>query len=114
MPQAKGGTLHSFRRFFQKSARAIFSPTAPHRGAYAGRTALASGSSSVTVSTAVVNSDSIILMGTQVGSAAAAHNSGSNIVVNSIVSGASFAFARATGTAVPWDETVMWEICRRS
>ncbi len=79
-------------------------------GQFAGRTTLASGSSSVTVSTAMVNSNSIILAMSEVGSVGA--NSGGALVVNSIVSGTSFALARSTANAVAWDDTVMWLLLR--
>jgi len=81
---------------------------------WAGRTTLSSGSSSVTVSTALVNSDSLILKCSEVASVGVGANSGGAILVNSIVSATSFAFARATGTAAPWDETVMWMLIRTS
>lgn len=81
---------------------------------FAGRTVLASGSSSVTVSTAAVNSDSIIMLTSQVGSAGVGVNSGGAIGVNSIVSGTSFAITRMTGIAVDWDDTVMWHLIQRS
>ena len=81
---------------------------------WAGRTALNSGSAAVTVSTALVQSDSIIRYGTLPSSLGVAANSGGAIVVNGIVDGVSFDLARATGVAVPWDETIMWELVRTS
>ena len=48
------------------------------------------------------------------GSVGLAASSGGAIVVNSIVDGVSFAFARSMGFAVPWDETIMWELMRTS
>lgn len=82
--------------------------------AWAGRTTLSSGSSSVTVSTAVVNSDSIILVTPQVGSVSAVISYTSQIVVNSIVSGTSFMLAAGNGQTVPWDRTLMWMVWRTS
>lgn len=79
--------------------------------AFAGRTVIQSGSVFVTVSTSLVKSDSIILPGIEVGSVGVAVNSGASlgkVVVNSIVDGTSFAFARPSGVAVDWDDTVMW------
>lgn len=93
---------------------AMTARTAAGDGQFAGRTVLQSGSASVTVSTAVVNSDSIIRYGSEVSSVGIGANSGGAIVVNSVISGTSFAFARATGVDVAWDETVMWEIMRTS
>jgi hypothetical protein len=81
---------------------------------WAGRTVLASGSATITVSTAAIQSDSIVRYGTLPSSLGVAANSGGTIVVSSIVDGVSFALARATGVAVPWDETVMWELVRTS
>jgi len=82
--------------------------------AWAGRTTLNSGSATVTVSTTMVSSDDIIRYGSSVSSVGVGANSGGAIVVNSIISATSFAFARATGTAVPWDEIIMWELVRTS
>jgi hypothetical protein len=78
--------------------------------AWAGRTVLASGSVAVTVSTALVTSLSLILMSTTPASLGIAHNSGGNICVGSRNPGVAFTFARATGVAVPWDETITWEL----
>src|SRR3989304_3485665 len=81
---------------------------------FANRTTLNSGSASVVVSTALVSSNSLIMFGTQPSSVGVGANSGGAIVVNSIVSGTSFAFARATGTAVPWNEVIMWSLIKTS
>jgi hypothetical protein len=53
-------------------------------------------------------------MATMPGSVGIGHNSGGNIVVNSIVHRTSFAFARATGGGVPWGEVIAWEIMETS
>lgn len=74
------------------------------------RATLSSGSAFTTVSTQLVTSGCMVLLGTQPGSVAVAHNSGGCVVVNSVVDGVSFALARATGVAVPWDEQVSWLI----
>ena len=79
---------------------------------WANRTTIDSGSTSVTVSTALVNSDSIIRLTTEVGSIDTAIQSAGHIVVNSIVSGVSFALAWALGTSVAFDNTVMWELVK--
>lgn len=78
--------------------------------AWSGQTTLASGSISRTVSTPLIQNNALVLMGTRPSSIGLAHNSGSSIVVTSIVAGVSFAFARAAGTPVPWDEVVSWEL----
>ena len=80
--------------------------------AFCGRTTLGSGSASVTVSTGVINSNSMFRLASIVGSTALGANSGGGVVVNSIVSGVSFALARPTGTAVAWSDIVSWEIVR--
>lgn len=79
---------------------------------WADRTTLTSGSASVTVSTALVNSDSIFWMATVPTSVGV--NSGGGIVVSSIVSGKSFAFARAEGQGVGWNEVITWTLIRTS
>lgn len=79
---------------------------------WAGRTVLASGSATVTVSTATVQSDSIITFSTEVGTLGV--NSGAGIVVTSIADAVSFMFGRASGQAVAWDETIMWSLMRTS
>ena len=81
---------------------------------WAGLTTLDSGSATVTVSTASVQSDSIVQFSTKVGTVGVGANSGANVVVASVVDAVSFAFARATGVAVPWDETMMWTLTRTS
>jgi hypothetical protein len=78
---------------------------------WAGRTSVLSGDATVTVSTALVNSASIIHIGEQVSSAGvAAVQSAGHLVVNSIVTGTSFSIARAGGVAAPWDATAMWQL----
>jgi len=98
------------RRPVQKGPTML--PTRALANQWAGLTTLASGSTSQVVSTTAITSDSFVFLGTRVNSVGVGHNSGGNIVVNSIVHGVSFAFARATGSAVAWDEVVMWEIKR--
>jgi hypothetical protein len=77
---------------------------------FAGRTTLNSGSVSVTVSTAAVRSNSIFRLATVVSTVGLGHNSGGNIVVNSVVHNTSFALARAVGVACPFPEIATWEI----
>lgn len=110
-----GKNLDKHMRIFKKAPEYLGGPSSGV-GRYQGFTTLASGSSSVTVSTAVVRSADFIRYGTRVSSVGVATTSGGGVVVNanSIVGGVSFAFARATGTAVGWDETIMWEIVKRS
>lgn len=76
---------------------------------FANRTVVGSGVVSVTVSTNVVNSDSLILTGSVITSGGIISSAG-QIVVNSIVPGVSFAFTRDSGVAAPWTSTVMWMI----
>ena len=80
---------------------------------WAGFTTLNSGSTFVTVSTPMIQSGALVFTGLKaLGSLAAAHGSGGMVVVDSIVEDISFALARATGTAVPWNDVVMWMIVR--
>lgn len=76
---------------------------------WAGRTTLGSGSATVTVSTAVVNSDSLILMGSQ-----AATNQASGvstpIEVKSIDPGNHFIIGTADGDALARDTDIMWMV----
>lgn len=83
------------------------------RTPWAGLTTLPSGSSAVTVSTTLVTSGCMFLLGSQISSAGVAANSGGGIAVNSIVNGVSFALARPTGVAVPWSEHVSWMLVLR-
>lgn len=82
-------------------------------GQFAGRTALASGTAFATVSTAVVNSDSIIHHGFNVTTTS---TSGTNFAlgVSSIVSGVSFAIGYVDGQGRGPGGTLMWEIRRTS
>jgi len=84
----------------------------PDGRAFCGRTTLGSGSASVTVSTGVVNSNSMFRLASIVASVSVGVNSGGYIAINSIVSGVSFALARSTGVAVAMPEIVSWEIIR--
>ena len=88
--------------------------TSGEQNPWAGRTTLSSGSATITVSTTLIQSNSIVRYGTQANSIGVAANSGGPIVAANVVDGVSFDFARATGVAVPWDETIMWEIVRTS
>ena len=78
--------------------------------AFAGRTTLNSGSTSVVVSTSLVQSNSVLLMGVQTGSMGT--QSAGAITVNSIVDGVSFAFARNNNVAAQWNDVVMWQLWR--
>lgn len=86
--------------------------TSEETNAWAGRTSLGSGSSSVTVSTTLVKSDSLIFLTEAPGSVTTVAGSHGHVVVNSIVHGISFALARSTATATPWSATVGWMIWR--
>lgn len=88
-----------------------FLRTAAGPGQFAGRTTLNSGTATVVVSTAVVNSDSFFRLA-EVGVPGVGSNSGGHVVINSIVSGVCFTLARATGVASPVNATISWEIVR--
>lgn len=85
-------------------------------GNWAGRTTLSSGSTVVTISTAVINSDSLVLAAVvnvaSIGTVVTSYAAG--VVVNSIVSGVSFAVAAAPAIAYPADRTIAWMIWRTS
>jgi hypothetical protein len=103
--------LEMLRRAFFKDA--VLLNTTAGANQFAGRTTLASGDAFSTISTAVVNSDSIIQATMQVNT-----NCGSGIgyltVVSSIVSGKSFAYGYADGQGRAPGGTIMWEIRRTS
>ena len=88
-------------------------PTATGPQQFAGLTALASGTAFATISTAVVNSDSLILATFQVNTTTVsgfAFATG----VSSIVTGVSFAFGFLDGIGRAPGGTIMWELRRTS
>jgi len=90
----------------------LLAPTASGTQQFAGRTLISAGSVSVTVSTRMVNSDSIILFGTETGSMSV--TSAGPIAVNSKVSGVSFALCSQNSISCPYDRTVGWMIVKAS
>ncbi len=91
----------------------MLTKTTENTNPHAGRTVIASGSISQVVSTAHINSDSIVMIGIQVSSINAQLGVGSagiQVIVDSIASGVSFDFAHANGLALHQDVTVMWTI----
>jgi hypothetical protein len=77
-----------------------------------GRTAVASGTATVTVSNALVNSDSIIHL-TVEASTRQSSGAASNFEVSSIISGVSFVIATADGVNHrAAASTVMWQLIR--
>lgn len=78
---------------------------------FVGRTNLASGSATVTVSTALVQSDSLILMGAQA-TTNQASGFGQPIEVKSINPGVAIVFGTAEGVALARDTTIMWLLWR--
>lgn len=102
-----------FAPFFKGPATVTVAGSASPKQ-FAGRTAIASGTASVVVSTAVVNSDSIINLSFQVASTSTASGTPfTYLVVNSIVSGTSFAITTQDGVG-RHGGTVMWEVRRTS
>ncbi len=83
-------------------------PGATRVGDFAGRTTIDSGSTTVTVSTATVKSDSIITFATEVGTFGV--SSGAVLAIAPPTEGVSFVIGRHSGIAVAWDETVMWRL----
>ena len=103
------GIEQLFRPWFYGQPTAAMSHANVGPEPWVGRTTLDSGSVAVTVSTTLVSSGKTgIFTMTQPGSVGVSANSGGHIVVNSLVDGVSFAFARSTGVAAPWDETITW------
>ena len=103
--------IEAYRRPLYRGPASLVTAAGPQQ--FAGRTALASGTAFVTISTAVVNSDSIINATFQVSTTA---GSGTNFAtgVSSIVSGVSFAYGNLDGQGRAPGGTVMWEIRRTS
>ena len=79
---------------------------------FAGRIILNSGSLTVTVSTFVVNSDSLIFYNLEVNTDQT--SPAAVVVVRSISSGNFFTFGTASGAAMQRDLTIMWNIFRAS
>ncbi len=104
--------LELLRRPFFHGPASVRTTAGPQQ--FAGRTALASGTASVTVSTAVVNSDSIIFHSFQANTTTAGSGTQFSTVVSSIVSGISFALGTADGQGRQPGGTFMWEIRRTS
>lgn len=97
-----------FRPHFRGPDRVDLTPA--RTDPYAGRTTISSGDVTATVSTALVNSDSIITYGVELEVNSPSVNSGGFVSVVSIASGVSFAFAWATGVAVGQDTVIMWRL----
>jgi adenylosuccinate lyase len=80
---------------------------------WAGRTLIASGSATVTVSTQSVKSDDLISYGVQIATAAASATNAA-VEVKTIVEGGYFTMGYSDNTAKLGDRTIMWEIVRTS
>ena len=79
--------------------------------AFIGRTTLNSGSVSVTVSTANIRSTSLFRSMVSIPSSlGVGANSGGGLCIQSVVHLVSFMISRPTGTAVPWNEVVHYEL----
>ena len=85
-------------------------PTNP----WADTVTLNAGSAFQTISTTNIKSNSIILLGNQVGSIGTGANSGGALVVNSFVQGTSFVIATATGVGSPYSQKVHYLILNRT
>lgn len=94
--------------------RPLFVPAQSKSNQYAGRTTLASGSATVTVSTTVVNSDSIVWMGLAAPGTNVASGQFKAIEVKSIDAGNAFVLGTADGVAMARDTVVMWTIVHTS
>lgn len=100
--------IEVLHRPFQRGPMGL--PTAAGANQFAGRTALASGTAFVTISTAMVNSDSLIQATFQVNTTTASGVAFAAYGVNSIVSGVSFTFGSVDGIGRAPGGTIMWEI----
>ena len=80
---------------------------------WAGRTVLGIGNATVTVSTSVVQSDSIIQYGVEANTLQSS-GVGAPIEVMSIQDGVSFAFGFSGGESLTRDTTIMWSLMRTS
>ena len=100
-----------FKPTLRGPVRTRTAPTEPNP--WAGRTTLNSGSATSTVSTTLVQSDSIIQYGIE---ANTRQDSGvaSPIEVMSIQDGVSFAFGTAGGETLARDSTIMWSLMKTS
>lgn len=102
------GPLELFFRPHQKGYRSADVASGPKQ--FLGLTQLGSGSALVTVSTAVVKSDSLIMFSMNPATVGAVMNSMGPIVVNSIVDGVSFAMAHLSGATPPFTTRIAFEI----
>lgn len=82
-------------------------------GQFAGRTTLASGTATATVSTTNIKSDSLVSLGFQIATTCGS-GIGYNIGISSLVHGVSFAVGYLDGQGRAPGGTVMWEIRRTS
>ena len=83
-------------------------------GQAAGITALGSGANTVTVSTTIVNSDSLIWFGIKSSTRIDSGTYFRPVEVSSVVPGVSFAFTTADGANINRNVDIMWEIVRAS
>ena len=104
--------LELLRRPFLKGPMAL--ETTAGENQFAGRTSLASGTAFATISTAIVNSDSLIQATFQVNTTTASGVAFAAMGVNSIVSGVSFTFGSVDGVGRAPGGVIMWEIRRTS
>lgn len=80
---------------------------------WAGLTTIASGSATQVVSTAMVNSDSIIMLSCK-GTANVGSGVGKIIEVRSLSSGGYFLLSTSDGQAMARDTVVMWQLVKTS
>lgn len=103
----RSGEDYARETFFKPLFKGGFTTSVGGANPSAGRTDIASGVVTVTVSTNAINSSSLLLMGTQMASGGLINSAGT-VVVNSIVPGVSFAFTTPNAVAAPFNRTVMW------
>ena len=100
-----------FKPTLRGPMRTRTAPTEPN--AWAGRTTLNSGSATSTVSTTLIQSDSIIQYGIEANTRQDS-GVGAAIEVMSIIDGSGFAFGTSGGETLARDTTIMWSLMRTS
>ena len=100
-----------FKPTLRGPMRTRTAPTEPN--AWAGRTTLNSGDATVTVSSTLIQSDSIVQIGVEANTRQDS-GVGAAIEVMSIQDGVSFAFGTSGGETLARDTTIMWSLMKTS
>ena len=100
-----------FKPTLRGPVRTRTAPTEPNP--WAGRTTLNSGDATVTVSSTLIQSDSIVQIGVEANTRQDS-GVGAAIEVMSIQDGVSFAFGTSGGETLARDTTIMWQLTNTS